>query len=120
MAQRPSASRIDPIVFYVSLVVVGHRPLGVLSRQYRHVTGPFLLRMTNFGGLHISTLSLPVFMSLVFPVPAASGCRDYEEPSSHRSWIAMMFSAGMGIGEFFGVLRAHTLPRRASARPGVG
>src|SRR5215211_4400885 len=109
--QRPSESRIDPTVFYVSLVVVlAFVAWGVLfTDNIAAVTGAVLSYvMTNFGWVFIlSTLSFLVFM-LYLAFSRYGSIRlgkDDEEPEFRTvSWIAMMFSAGMGIGlMFFGV-----------------
>jgi choline-glycine betaine transporter len=109
--QRPSESRIDPTVFYVSLVVVlAFVAWGVLfTDNIATVTGAVLSYvMTNFGWVFIlSTLSFLVFM-LYLAFSRYGGIRlgsDDERPEFRTvSWIAMMFSAGMGIGlMFFGV-----------------
>jgi glycine betaine transporter len=109
--QRPSGSRIDPTVFYVSLVVVlAFVAWGVLfTDNIAAVTGAVLSYvMTNFGWVFVlSTLSFLVFMLyLAFSRYGSIRLgRDDEEPEFRTvSWIAMMFSAGMGIGlMFFGV-----------------
>ena len=109
--QKPSGSRIDPTVFYVSLVVVlAFVAWGVLfTDNIAAVTGAVLSYvMTNFGWVFVlSTLSFLVFM-LYLAFSRYSSIRlgrDDEEPEFRTvSWIAMMFSAGMGIGlMFFGV-----------------
>jgi glycine betaine transporter len=111
LVQRPSESRIDPTVFYVSLVVVlAFVAWGVLfTDNIATVTGAVLSYvMTIFGWVFIlSTLSFLVFMLyLAFSRYGSIRLgRDDEEPEFRTvSWIAMMFSAGMGIGlMFFGV-----------------
>jgi glycine betaine transporter len=109
--QRPSEGRIDPTVFYVSLVVVlAFVAWGVLfTDNIAMVTGAVLSYvMTNFGWVFIlSTLSFLVFM-LYLAFSRYGNIRlggDDEQPEFRTvSWIAMMFSAGMGIGlMFFGV-----------------
>jgi glycine betaine transporter len=109
--QRPSESRIDPTVFYVSLgVVLAFVAWGVLfTDNVATVTGAVLSYVvTNFGWVFIlSTLSFLVFM-LYLAFSRYGSIRlggDDERPEFRTvSWIAMMFSAGMGIGlMFFGV-----------------
>ena len=109
--QRPNESRIDPVVFYVSLVMVlAFVAWGVLfTDNIATVTGAILTYvMTNFGWVFIlSTLSFLIFM-LYLAFSRYGSIRlgkDDEKPEFRTvSWIAMMFSAGMGIGlMFFGV-----------------
>jgi glycine betaine transporter len=109
--QRPSEGRIDPTVFYVSLVVVlAFVAWGVLfTDNVATVTGAVLSYvMTNFGWVFIlSTLSFLGFMVyLAFSRYGSIRLGGDDERPEFRtvSWIAMMFSAGMGIGlMFFGV-----------------
>jgi glycine betaine transporter len=109
--ERPSESRIDPTVFYISLVVVlAFVAWGVLfTDNIATVTGAILAYvMTNFGWVFIlSTLGFLIFMLyLAFSRYGSIRLgRDDERPEFRTvSWIAMMFSAGMGIGlMFFGV-----------------
>ena len=109
--QRPTENRIDPTVFYVSLfVVLAFVAWGVLfTDNISTVTGAILTYlMTNFGWVFIlSTLGFLIFMLyLAFSRYGSIRLgRDDERPEFRTvSWIAMMFSAGMGIGlMFFGV-----------------
>ena len=109
--QRPTENRIDPTVFYVSLfIVLAFVAWGVLfTDNISTVTGAILTYlMTNFGWVFIlSTLGFLIFMLyLAFSRYGSIRLgRDDELPEFRTvSWIAMMFSAGMGIGlMFFGV-----------------
>src|ERR687894_3189774 len=109
--QGASENRIDPTVFYLSLVVVlAFVAWGVLfTDNISTVTGAILTYvMTNFGWVFIlSTLSFLVFMLyLAFSRYGSIKLgRDDEKPEFRTSsWVAMMFSAGMGIGlMFYGV-----------------
>ena len=109
--QRPVENRIDPTVFYVSLaIVLAFVAWGVLfTDNISTVTGAILTYvMTNFGWVFIlSTLGFLIFMLyLAFSRYGSIRLgRDDERPEFRTvSWIAMMFSAGMGIGlMFFGV-----------------
>ncbi|CAA9463138.1 MAG: Glycine betaine transporter OpuD [uncultured Rubrobacteraceae bacterium] len=114
--QRPVENRIDPTVFYVSLLVVlAFVAWGVLfTDNISAVTGAILTYlMTNFGWVFIlSTLGFLIFMLyLAFSRYGSIRLgRDDERPEFRTvSWIAMMFSAGMGIGlMFFGVAEPMT------------
>ncbi|HEV2743341.1 MAG TPA: BCCT family transporter, partial [Rubrobacter sp.] len=111
MVQRPSENRIDPTVFYVSLVVVlAFVAWGVLfTDNISTVTGAILTYvMTNFGWVFIlSTLGFLIFM-LYLAFSRYGSIRLGRDDERHEfrtvSWIEMMFSAGMGRGlMFFGV-----------------
>jgi glycine betaine transporter len=109
--QGASDSRIDPTVFYVSLVaVLAFVAWGVLfTDNIATVTGAVLSYvLTNFGWVFVlSTLGFVIVM-LYLAFSRYGSIRlgkDDEEPEFRTvSWIAMMFSAGMGIGlMFYGV-----------------
>ena len=109
--ERPESPRIDPVIFWISIAITLAFVLwGVFgSENLAAVTGAILgYVIGSFGWVFI----LSSFGFLAFSVYLAfsrfGGLKlgaDDEEPEFRTvSWVAMMFSAGMGIGlMFFGV-----------------
>jgi glycine betaine transporter len=110
--QRPANPGIDPVVFWIAAVLsaafVAWGILGTesLAAVFDAVLWSFLV--PNFGWVFI----LSSFGFLLFAVYLAFsrygkvrlGAQDERPEFSTVSWVAMMFSAGMGIGlMFFGV-----------------
>jgi glycine betaine transporter len=100
--------RINPIVFYVSLVLSGVFVLwGVISPESLNVVSNAILGFTidSFGWLYL----LSVLFFLLFVVGLAMSKygniklgKDDDEPEfSDFAWLAMLFTSGMGIGLIF-------------------
>lgn len=128
--QRPASPRIDPTVFWISVAItVAFVSWGVLGPEsVAAVTGAiFDFVITNLGWVFV----LATFGFLAFAVYLAAsrygkirlGADDEQPEFSTVSWVAMMFSAGMGIGlMFFGVAEpiGHLgAPPHGLARPGT-
>ena len=127
--QRPASSGVDRPVFWISVAVtVAFVLWGVISpANVTAVTGAiFSFVITNLGWVFV----LATFGFLAFAVYLAAsrygkirlGGDDEQPEFSTASWVAMMFSAGMGIGlMFFGVAEpiGHLgAPPHDLARPG--
>ena len=128
--QRPASSGVDRPVFWISVAVtVAFVLWGVISpANVTAVTGAiFSFVITNLGWVFV----LATFGFLAFAVYLAAsrygkirlGGDDEQPEFSTASWVAMMFSAGMGIGlMFFGVAEpiGHLgAPPHGLARPGT-
>jgi choline/carnitine/betaine transport len=131
MERRPTDSRIDPGVFYVALgISVLFILWGVLFTENLATVAKSVLDflISTFGWVFIlSTFGFLLFV--VFLAFSRYGSvrlgRDDDEPEfSTVVWVAMMFSAGMGIGlMFFGVAEplAHlSAPPHGLAEAGTG
>ncbi|MET1059806.1 MAG: BCCT family transporter [Nocardioides sp.] len=122
----PERSGLDKVVFGVTAAIaVAFLVWGFVSTSsLAKVSGSSLdWTMTNAGWLFVTTASafvvfvLWLAMSKYGNIPLG---RDDEEPEFRTiSWIAMMFSAGMGIGlMFYGV--SEPITHFASPPPGTG
>ncbi len=125
-AGEPTRSGLDRVVFGVTAAIaVAFLVWGFLSTSsLAAVSGSSLdWTMTNAGWLFVTTASAFVVfviwlaMSRYGNIPLG---RDDEEPEFRTvSWIAMMFSAGMGIGlMFYGV--SEPITHFATPPPGTG
>lgn len=102
---------IDPVVFYVAAIFsILFVAWGAISPDSLAATGSAALNfcINNFGWVYV--LSAVFFVGLMLWLACSHygkiklGADDEEPEFSTRSWIAMMFSAGMGIGlMFYGV-----------------
>src|ERR687893_1588103 len=128
--ERPTSPRIDPTVFWVAaglsavFVLWGILATDSLAAVFDAVLFNFLV--PNFGWVFI----LATFGFLVFSLYLAFsrygrirlGGQDEQPEFRTVSWVAMMFSAGMGIGlMFFGVaepLSHMSSPPAGAAEPG--
>src|SRR5918993_5462937 len=128
--ERPASPRIDPIVFWTAAVLSAvFVAWGIfftdnLAAVFNAVLFNFLV--PNFGWVFI----LATFGFLAFSFYLAFsrygrirlGGEDEQPEFRTVSWVAMMFSAGMGIGlMFFGVaepLAFYTQPPPGSVPPG--
>ena len=117
MVERPASPRIDPTVFWIAAILSavfvawGVFFAGSLAAVFDAVLFDFLV--PNFGWVFI----LSSFGFLAFSVYLAAsryggiklGADDDRPEFSTVSWVAMMFSAGMGIGlMFYGVAEPMT------------
>lgn len=129
-AQAPSKGVLDRPVFYTSLVVVlALVILGVaFPTGFADVTSSVLDGLvTNFSWAFVLTATGFVVFAAFLAFSKYGRIRlgaDDEKPAfSRASWIAMMFSAGMGIGlMFYGVTEpiSHYLtPPLAGVEPGT-
>ncbi|RAV07457.1 BCCT family transporter [Mycolicibacterium sp. GF69] len=117
---------VDWVVFGVTAAIaIGFLVWGFVStRSLASASGSALTWvMNNTGWLFVLTATGFVIFILWLAVGRFGAIplgRDDEEPEFHGvSWIAMMFSAGMGIGlMFFGV--AEPLSHFATPPPGTG
>lgn len=129
MLERIRGSSVDPGVFYVSVgVAAAFVVWGVLGTESLSAAASAALGyvISNFGWLFVlSTFGFLVFV--LFLAFSRYGRirlgRDGEEPEFRTSsWVAMMFSVGMGIGlMFYGVAEpiSHlTAPPHGLAEPG--
>ena len=125
-AAEPERSGLDKLVFGVTAAIaVAFLVWGFVSTSsLAEVSGSSLdWTMTNAGWLFVTTSSafvvfvLWLAMSKYGNIPLG---RDDEEPEFKTvSWVAMMFSAGMGIGlMFYGV--SEPITHFASPPPGTG
>ncbi len=125
-AAEPARSGLDKVVFGVTaLIAIGFLVWGFVSTgSLASVSGDSLTwTMTNAGWLFVTTASafvvfvLWLAMSKYGNIPLG---RDDEEPEFKTvSWVAMMFSAGMGIGlMFYGV--SEPITHFATPPPGTG
>lgn len=99
---------IDPWVFYIALLFsVLFVGWGAVSSESLAAAGSAALDfcINNFGWVYVLVAAFFVALMLWLACSRFGGIRlgaDDEEPEfSTRSWIAMMFSAGMGIGLMF-------------------
>ncbi|QIN81858.1 BCCT family transporter [Rubrobacter tropicus] len=110
--QRPANPRIDPAVFWIaafaSAAFVAWGILGTesLAAVFEAVLWSFLV--PNFGWVFILSsfgfLAFSVYLAFSRYGKVRLGGQDEQPEFSTVSWVAMMFSAGMGIGlMFFGV-----------------
>ncbi len=117
---------VDWIVFGITAVIaIGFLTWGFVSTSSLASVSDSALTwvMTNTGWLFVLTASGFVVFILWLALGRFGAIplgRDGEEPEFHGvSWVAMMFSAGMGIGlMFFGV--AEPLSHYATPPPGTG
>ena len=125
MEQRPESSGIDPTVFWIAailsavFVVWGILFTESLAAVFDAVLWSFLV--PNFGWVFILAsfgfLSFAVYLAFSRYGKIRLGAQDGKPEFSTVSWVAMMFSAGMGIGlMFFGV--AEPSPTWAAPRSG--
>jgi choline/carnitine/betaine transport len=124
--EEPARTGLDPVVFGVAAAVsTAFVVWGIVSTTSLSDVSTTALDwiVTNTGWLFVlTTSSFVVFvvwlaMSKYGAIPLG---RDDEEPEFRTvSWVAMMFSAGMGIGlMFYGV--SEPLSHYVSAPPGTG
>ncbi len=110
--QRPASPRIDPTVFWIAavlsaaFVVWGILATESLAAVFDAVLWSFLV--PNFGWVFILSsfgfLAFAVYLAFSRYGKVRLGGQDERPEFSTVSWVAMMFSAGMGIGlMFFGV-----------------
>jgi glycine betaine transporter len=110
--QRPANPGIDPVVFWIAAVLsaafVAWGILGTesLAAVFDAVLWSFLV--PNFGWVFILSsfgfLAFAVYLAFSRYGKVRLGAQDEQPEFSTVSWVAMMFSAGMGIGlMFFGV-----------------
>jgi glycine betaine transporter len=110
--QRPANSGIDPTVFWIAavlsaaFVVWGILGTESLAAVFDAVLWGFLV--PNFGWVFILSsfgfLAFAVYLAFSRYGKVRLGAQDERPEFSTISWVAMMFSAGMGIGlMFFGV-----------------
>ena len=129
--ERPASPRIDPVVFWTAAVLSavfvawGIFFTDSLAAVFNAVLFNFLV--PNFGWVFI----LATFGFLVFSFYLAFsrygrirlGAEDEQPEFRTVSWVAMMFSAGMGIGlMFYGVaepLSHMSSPPAGTAEPGT-
>ncbi|HEV2744463.1 MAG TPA: BCCT family transporter [Rubrobacter sp.] len=115
--QRPASSRIDPTVFWVAAVLSAvFVAWGVffaesLAAIFDSVLFGFLV--PNFGWVFILSsfgfLAFSVYLAFSRYGRIRLGGDDEQPEFRTVSWVAMMFSAGMGIGlMFFGVAEPMT------------
>ncbi len=125
---RTRAGRMDPLVFYpTAAVVVAFVLWGVLATESLASTADSVLSwvIEHFGWLFVlSTLSFLIFAAFLglSRFGKLRLGRDDEQPEFRTtSWVAMMFSAGMGIGlMFYGVgepLSHMAAPPNGAAQP---
>src|SRR5690606_6119184 len=95
-------------VFYITLALIAMAVLFgvVMPEQYETATGniqAFIL--TNFGWYYLLLMAALVLVSLFFALSPYGRIRlgkDTDRPDfSTPTWLAMLFSAGMGIGLVF-------------------
>ena len=110
--QRPASPRIDPTVFWIAAILSAAFVVwGILATQslaavFDAVLWSFLV--PNFGWVFILSsfgfLAFAVYLAFSRYGKVRLGGQDERPEFSTVSWVAMMFSAGMGIGLiFFGV-----------------
>jgi len=99
---------IHPVVFPISLVVIvafvaatialGEQAASVYSDIFNFVNG-------NFGWFYITSVNLFILTVIYFAASKYGNIRiggvEAEKEFSDFSWMAMLFSAGMGIGLMF-------------------
>ena len=112
MEQRPASPRIDPTVFWVAAIISAvFVAWGILFTEslaavFDAVLWSFLV--PNFGWVFILSsfgfLAFSLYLAFSRYGKIRLGGQDEQPEFSTVSWVAMMFSAGMGIGlMFFGV-----------------
>jgi glycine betaine transporter len=109
--QRPASPGIDPVVFWISGVIsVAFVAWGVLATDNLSTVAGAVLDfvIANFGWVFILAsfgfLAFSVYLALSRYGKIRLGGENERPEFRTVSWIAMMFSAGMGIGlMFFGV-----------------
>src|ERR687897_922069 len=115
--QRPESPSIDPTVFWIAAVVSAAFVVwGILGTEslaavFDAVLWSFLV--PNFGWVFILSsfgfLAFAVYLAFSRYGKIRLGAQDEQPEFSTVSWVAMMFSAGMGIGlMFFGVAEPNT------------
>src|ERR687894_1251240 len=107
--QRPASPRIDPTVFWIAavlsaaFVVWGILATESLAAVFDAVLWSFLV--PNFGWVFILSsfgfLAFAVYLAFSRYGKVRLGGQDEQPEFSTVSWVAMMFSAGMGIGIMF-------------------
>src|SRR5215207_7910374 len=112
LMQEPASPRIDPTVFWIaailSVVFVAWGVFFADSLAAVFDAALFDYLIPNFGWVFILSsfgfLSFSVYLAVSRYGRIKLGSDDEEPEFSTVSWVAMMFSAGMGIGlMFFGV-----------------
>ncbi|WP_232718675.1 BCCT family transporter [Gordonia metallireducens] len=105
---RPARPRLDPVVFSVTaLIVIAFVAWGLADKDGLNSTSSDVLGWitTNLGWLFILSATGFVIFAVFLAVSKYGRIplgRDDEAPEFRTvSWIAMMFSAGMGIGLMF-------------------
>src|SRR5918998_1701518 len=110
--QRPANPGIDPVVFWIAAVLsaafVAWGVLGTESLAAVFDAGLWGFLVPNFGWVFILSsfgfLAFAVYLAFSRYGKVRLGAQDEQPEFSTVSWVAMMFSAGMGIGlMFFGV-----------------
>ncbi|ADL12576.1 BCCT family transporter [Acetohalobium arabaticum] len=103
-----SEKKIDPIVFWISAVISGVLIIwGVVDNAGFGdvVNAVFDFLVGNFGWSYLLFVSVVLVATVVVGFTRLGdiklGKPDDEPEFSTRSWIAMLFSAGMGIGLVF-------------------
>src|ERR687898_740486 len=110
--ERPTSPRIDPTVFWIAAVLSAVFVAGgilftdSLAAVFDAVLWGFLV--PNFGWVFILSsfgfLAFSLYLAFSRYGKIRLGGQDEQPEFSTVSWVAMMFSAGMGIGlMFFGV-----------------
>src|SRR5687768_7238926 len=110
--ERPASPRIDPTVFWIAAVLSavfvawGILFTDSLAAVFDAVLWSFLV--PNFGWVFILSsfgfLAFSLYLAFSRYGKVRLGGQDEQPEFSTVSWVAMMFSAGMGIGlMFFGV-----------------
>src|ERR687898_440851 len=110
--ERPTSPRIDPTVFWIAAVLSAVFVAGgilftdSLAAVFDAVLWSFLV--PNFGWVFILSsfgfLAFSLYLAFSRYGKVRLGGQDEQPEFSTVSWVAMMFSAGMGIGlMFFGV-----------------
>jgi glycine betaine transporter len=129
--QRQESTRIDPTVFWVAAIISAVFVLwGILftdnlAAVFDAVLWSFLV--PNFGWVFILSsfgfLAFSMYLAFSRYGKVRLGGQDEQPEFSTVSWVAMMFSAGMGIGlMFFGVaepLSHMSSPPAGTAEPGT-
>jgi glycine betaine transporter len=129
--ERPTSPRIDPTVFWIAAVLSavfvawGILFTDSLAAVFDAVLWSFLV--PNFGWVFILSsfgfLAFSLYLAFSRYGKIRLGGQDEQPEFSTVSWIAMMFSAGMGIGlMFFGVaepLSHMSSPPAGTAEPGT-
>jgi glycine betaine transporter len=129
--QRPASPRIDPTVFWVAAIISavfvawGILFTDNLAAVFDAVLWNFLV--PNFGWVFILSsfgfLAFSLYLAFSRYGKVRLGGQDEQPEFRTVSWIAMMFSAGMGIGlMFFGVaepLSHMSSPPAGTAEPGT-
>jgi glycine betaine transporter len=129
--QREESTRIDPTVFWVAAIISAVFVLwGILftdnlAAVFDAVLWSFLV--PNFGWVFILSsfgfLAFSMYLAFSRYGKVRLGGQDEQPEFSTVSWVAMMFSAGMGIGlMFFGVaepLSHMSSPPAGTAEPGT-